>query len=123
MESMINYFGKIFKYTKRTSSAFTSIIQVISMVSLVMLLVIFKGYFFIFYFIFALFALCILVYLAIFIYFAIKDPSRLHREDHLENITALNGSHQIFIRNEDGIEVKQIRSETNVPNPLIYSGE
>lgn len=123
MDSIIRYFGKVFQNTKKTSSVFTSIIQVITLISFLLSIPIIKGYFFIVYLIFGLLCLCVSVFLGVFIYFSIKDPNRLHREDHIENITALNGYHQIFIRNEHGIEVKQIENEINVPNPLLSSGE
>lgn len=123
MSAIIKHFGKAFQSTKKTSSIFTSIIQVITIVSFLLCTSIVKGYFFVSYFIFSLLCLCILVYLGVFIYFSIKDPSRLHKEEHIENIAALNSHHQIFIRKENGIEVKQIKNEANVPNPLIISGE
>lgn len=123
MYSIIRYFGKVFQNTKKTSSVFTSIIQVITLIAFLLSIPIIKGYFLIVYLIFGLLCLCVLVFLGVFIYFSIKDPNLLHREDHIENITALNGYHQIFIRNENGIEVKQIQNEINIPNPLLSSGE
>lgn len=119
MDFGISQFGKMFHSNRKTSSALTPIISITIVICVPLVISIYENINIVTFVLLFLLICLVLCFIGVYIFFAIKAPQRLHREEFLENMAALQGTYQLFKRSGDKIEAIHVAKSINTSNPVI----